>query len=251
MRVILSDIHGNLEALEAVLTDAEGQGAEEVVCLGELVGYGPDPLGCIERSMSWPIVLQGAYDFAVLDDDDLSGWSAVYAARSLLWVRSLLGPSEQGSRCRTFLAERPRSYTEGDVILVHATPHNPLNEYLQPEDVWNEQKMRRIGNALHRHCFGGHTHIPGVFVEDHPGTWRHLTPNECGDAYRFDSRKTICNVGSVGQPHDGAWRASYVLFDGEVVRFRRVEYDVEATVKKIRANPELDDWLGDRLRDGR
>jgi diadenosine tetraphosphatase ApaH/serine/threonine PP2A family protein phosphatase len=93
--------------------------------------------------------------------------------------------------------------------------------------------------------------MPGIFVEAEPGAWHYLSPEECGRGYRLDGRKTICNPGSVGQPRDGDWRACYALFDGEVVRFRRVEYDVEATISKIQAIPALDDILGDWLREGR
>jgi diadenosine tetraphosphatase ApaH/serine/threonine PP2A family protein phosphatase len=78
-----------------------------------------------------------------------------------------------------------------------------------------------------------------------------MSSEELGDAHRLDGRKTICNVGSVGQPRDGDWRACYVLFDGETIRFRRVEYDVDTTVEKIYAIPELENFFGDRLREGR
>jgi diadenosine tetraphosphatase ApaH/serine/threonine PP2A family protein phosphatase len=97
-----------------------------------------------------------------------------------------------------------------------------------------------------RYCFQGHTHLAGVFTEDR----RFYGPAELGYAYRLDGRKALVNVGSVGQPRDGDWRAAYALLDGETVRFRRVEYDVEATVRKIRALDALDDWLGERLKEG-
>ena len=76
-------------------------------------------------------------------------------------------------------------------------------------------------------------------------------PEEVDYVYRLDGRKTLCNVGSVGQPRDGDWRACYVLLDGETIRFRRVEYDIDTTVKKIYDIPDLDNFLGDRLREGR
>jgi diadenosine tetraphosphatase ApaH/serine/threonine PP2A family protein phosphatase len=134
---------------------------------------------------------------------------------------------------------------------VHGTPRNPLREYLFPEDIYNARKMSRISEMFAGCCFAGHTHIPGIFVASGPESWDYFSPPEVEPVYRLDGRKTICNVGAVGQPRDGDWRACYVLFDGRAIRFRRVAYDVATTVKKIYAIPELENFLGDRLRDGR
>jgi diadenosine tetraphosphatase ApaH/serine/threonine PP2A family protein phosphatase len=150
-----------------------------------------------------------------------------------------------------FLMSRPRSHQEGPLLFVHGSPRNPLNEYVFPEDIYNLKKMGRIAENFERSCFNGHTHIPGVFVKSALGSWECFNPEELGGVYWLDGRKTICNVGSVGQPRDGDWRACYVLLDGDEVRFRRVEYDVKTTIRKIYAIPELENFLGDRLRDGR
>ena len=88
--------------------------------------------------------------------------------------------------------------------------------------------------------------MPGIFGN----ASSFQTPEEIEYVYRIEGRKTLCNVGSVGQPRDGDWRACYVLFDGETIHFRRVDYDVDTTIKKIRVNPDLDDFLGDRLANG-
>jgi diadenosine tetraphosphatase ApaH/serine/threonine PP2A family protein phosphatase len=152
-----------------------------------------------------------------------------------------------------FVASRPRSHLEDDVLFVHGSPRNPLYEYVFPEDIYNPRKMGRLFELFKGSCFAGHTHVPGIFTEDPAdpdGFYSFHTPAEVGPVYRLDGRKTLCNVGSVGQPRDGDWRACYVLFDGREIRFRRVEYDVGATVKKIYANPELENFLGDRLREG-
>ena len=242
---IVSDIHGNLEALQAVLADARAHQCEQIVCLGDTVGYGPNPIECVRLSMSWPIVLQGNFEAAVLSENDLLGWTAIAAARSVLWQRWLLC-----AQLKEYLASRPTINQVNDIWYVHGTPRNPLHEYVFPEDVWNQAKMERIAASFSRCCFNGHTHVPGIFVEDEQGEWTYLNPIECGNEFRLDRRKAICNVGSVGQPRDGDWRACYVLFDGELVRFRRVEYDIEATISKVYANPELDNFLGTRLRDG-
>jgi len=106
--------------------------------------------------------------------------------------------------------------------------------------------MGRLFGAVERCCFVGHTHMPGVFVQG----VGFFTPGELGGEYPLDGRKALVNVGSVGQPRDGDWRACYVLLDGDAVRFRRVEYDVDATVRKIHAEPGLPPSLGGRLRRG-
>jgi predicted phosphodiesterase len=250
MWAILSDVHGNLEALQAVLSDAASCGADRIVCLGDTVGFGPDPIACVTLSMSWAVVLQGNFEVAVLSDDDLASWTALAAARTVFWCRGLLS-QPIGLSLRDFLTSRPRTHELDRRCLVHGTPRSALYEYLFPEDVDNAPKMARIAASFGKGCFNGHTHIPGVFIENSPGSWSYLNPDQCGKGYRFDRRKAICNVGSVGQPRDGDWRASYVLFDGEFVRFCRVPYDIEITIAKICASPELDNFLGDRLRHGR
>jgi diadenosine tetraphosphatase ApaH/serine/threonine PP2A family protein phosphatase len=250
MKAILSDIHGNLEALQAVLQDAARHGVEAVYCLGDTVGYGPDPRECLDLAMGWQVVLLGNFDQAVLSDAPDLGPTAIAATRSLVWSRRELKaavPDPQASnRRRQFLTERPRSQQEGNFLFVHGSPRNPLHEYVFPEDIYNQRKMAAIFSLVERYCFLGHTHVPGVFTDD--GRFR--TPEEVDCLYRLDARKTVVNVGSVGQPRDGDWRACYVLLDRDVTVFRRVEYDIGTTVRKIR-DIDPDGFLGDRLGDGR
>ena len=94
--------------------------------------------------------------------------------------------------------------------------------------------MTQLGEEFGRVCFNGHTHVPGIFVERGPGRWEFVNPSECENGFPNVGSRIICNVGSVGQPRDGDWRACYVLFDGTRIWFRRVAYDVEATIRKIR-----------------
>ena len=107
--------------------------------------------------------------------------------------------------------------------------------------------MEKIFALIQRYSFQGHTHVPGVFTED----CRFLSPDEIDYQYRLGEQKAMVNVGSVGQPRDGDPRACYVILEDGLVRFRRIEYPFEETIRKIRGIPELDDFLGDRLRDGR
>jgi diadenosine tetraphosphatase ApaH/serine/threonine PP2A family protein phosphatase len=251
MIAILSDIHGNLEALQTVLDDVEQSGAEGIYCLGDVVGYGPNPRECLDLAQTFRRTILGNHDQGALFDPE--GFSPV-AERAIFWTRSQLESSPESRQAREkrweFLAERPRSFRENGFLYVHGSARNPLNEYVFPEDIYNQRKMERIFALVERYCFQGHTHVPGVFIEDDDKHDFH-SPEEIDYAYKLDGRKTLCNVGSVGQPRDGDPRACYVLFDGETIRFRRVEYDAEATRRKILAVPALDRVLGDRLLEGR
>jgi predicted phosphodiesterase len=253
MKAILSDIHGNLEALQAVLEDIDRHNVQEIYCLGDVVGDGPDPRRYLDLSMRWPVVLLGNHDQAALLA--LAGFQPG-AGRASLWTRDQLGapdPSpEAAGRRRAFLGERPRKHEEGDFLFVHGSARHPVREYVFPEDISDLAKMGGIFSLVKRCCFQGHTHLPGIFVESPPGgAWQFLRPEAVDDEYRLDSRKVLCNVGSVGWPKDGDWRACYALFDGDTIRFRRVEYDVASTVRKVRGTEGLDDLLGQRLLLGR
>jgi diadenosine tetraphosphatase ApaH/serine/threonine PP2A family protein phosphatase len=251
MKAVLSDIHGNLEALQAVLADLSHQAVTEIYCLGDLVVYGPNPRECVEMAMPWKVALMGNFDLAVLPESGSVDGFPPCAGRSVLWSRRQLDapiPSSQVAERRWgFLGGLRRRHLEQDFLFVHGSARNPLHEWVFPEDIYNQEKMRAVFAAVERYCFQGHTHVPGIFTEGGP----FRTPEELGYIYRLDDRKTLCNVGSVGQPRDGDWRACYILLDGDTIQFRRVEYDVEATIKKIRDIDDLDDFLGDRLGDGR
>jgi diadenosine tetraphosphatase ApaH/serine/threonine PP2A family protein phosphatase len=253
VKAILCDIHGNLEALHAVLDDAAREGATEIYCLGDLVGYGPFPRECIELAMRWKVVVLGNHDKAVRCDPPGVGPSARAATQSLIWSRAQLDASlpnaAAAERRRAFLEGLPRLHVEGDFQFVHATPRRPLHDYLFPHHADDAKVMEQVFATVGRYCFGGHTHIPGLFTEG----GRFARPEEIGYAHKFNGRKALVNVGSVGQPRDGDWRACYTLLDGDTIRFRRVEYDVEATIRAIRDIEELGEFrtfLGNRLRDG-
>jgi diadenosine tetraphosphatase ApaH/serine/threonine PP2A family protein phosphatase len=249
MFAVLSDIHGNLEALDAVLADVARHPVSAIYCLGDVVGYGPNPIECFERAMKWDLVLLGNHDQAVMFDPE--GFSSS-AERAVLWTRSVLEAARRNDLW-SYLAERPRSHRSDDFLYVHGSARNTLNEYVFPEDIFNRGKMERIAAQIDRYCFCGHTHVPGVFVEsaERGGEWTFSAPQEINHFYRFDGRKTIVNVGSVGQPRDHDPRACYVTVDGWDLTFHRVPYDLDATVAKIYAIPELENFLGDRLREGR
>jgi len=247
-RAILSDIHGNLEALTAVLADAEGCGATQWICLGDLIGYGPNPLECIDLVMQFDICVLGNHDLGALFDPE--GFSSG-AERAIFWTRRQLeegtGDPETVRRRLDFLAELPRHHSEDGLMFVHGSARNPINEYIFPEDVYNSRKIDKIFGVVQRRCFQRHTHVPGVFTRDK----RFLCPPDINNQFVLGEDKAMINVGSVGQPRDGDPRSCYVLLDDDVVQFRRVEYPLEKTIAKIYAIPELDNFLGDRLREGR
>jgi diadenosine tetraphosphatase ApaH/serine/threonine PP2A family protein phosphatase len=253
VKALISDIHSNLEALTAVLADVEQQEVTEIYCLGDIIGYGPNPRECIDLVRQCKVVLLGNHDQGAMFDPD--GFNAP-AERAIFWTRSQLEYSSEPRQKRAerwdFLAERPRMHKENGFLYVHGSARNPLNEYVFPEDIYNQRKMDRIFALVEKYCFQGHTHVPGVFTEGMPeDLYQFHAPDEIDYVHQLDARKTLVNVGSVGQPRDGDWRACYVMLDGDTVRFRRVEYDIETTIRKIHEIPDLDDFLGDRLRDGR
>lgn len=245
-RAILSDIHGNLAALEAVLADIEGQQVDEIICLGDIVGYGPDPCACLDRAMTFSFSILGNHDNSALFDPE--GFNAA-AEQAIFWTRRQLecGDSQADSLRRLeFLTQMPRTKLEGQILFVHGSPRGPTNEYVFPEDTYNRRKMEKLFSLVPGTCFQGHTHVPGIFTSD----LRFIRPGELGDHYSLTNDKVMINVGSVGQPRDNDPRSCYVITDGNTVRFRRVEYDIEATVRKIEAISDLDNFLGYRLRDG-
>jgi diadenosine tetraphosphatase ApaH/serine/threonine PP2A family protein phosphatase len=238
-----------MEALQAVLADIKAQGISTVYCLGDVIGYGPNPRECIDLVMeNCQMVLLGNHDQGALFDPDGFNRSAEMA---IFWTRSQLelpsDPRPTREKRWEFLAERPRSHREDPFLFVHGSARNPLNEYVFPEDIYNQRKMERIFALVDKYCFQGHTHVPGIFTE----TLQFHTPEDVSFSYKLDGRKTLCNVGSVGQPRDLDPRACYVLLDGDTINFRRVEYDVATTKKKIYSIPELENFLGDRLDEGR
>jgi predicted phosphodiesterase len=231
MKALISDIHGNLEALQAVLADIERHGVHDIYCLGDLVCYGPNPCECIDLARTWCVTLLGNFDQGLLSGFDGYGDTAL---RFMRWTLAEIESRQSAGTYMKFLAERPRYHKEDGRLYVHGSARNPLYEYVFPEDICNPRKMEGIFALVERDCFQGHTHLPGIFIEDNPGDlYQFNSPDEIDSVHKLDGRKTLCDVGSVGQPRDGDWRACYVLLDGDVVRFHRVEYDIDITVRKI------------------
>jgi diadenosine tetraphosphatase ApaH/serine/threonine PP2A family protein phosphatase len=254
---VVSDIHGNAEALKQVLADIDSRGIDRIISLGDIIGYGPDPLECVDivrRRCAWS--LMGNHDFGVLYEPTNFNPSAESAA---FWTRDQFD-AEADEKLRAerydFLGHlRVRVVEpapEGDmpVLAVHGSPRRPINEYIFEDDARNApDKMESLFERVQRIALVGHTHVPGVFT-DEPDFY---PPSELGDStYKFlDDEKAIINVGSVGQPRDYDPRASYAILHADRIEFVRVEYDIDKTADRIKAIPQLTDWLGERLYEGR
>ena len=236
---ILSDVHGNLEALRAVLADAAPR-ADAVLCLGDTVGYGAEPAACVDllgdRARA---VVAGNHEHGVAGLLDIS-WFNRWARAAAEWTREQLDDDH-----RAWLAALPLTHEVDEATLVHASPAQPDEwDYLvSAEDGW-----AAFPHFTTRWCFVGHSHVPGVWSlgSSGPDHDRYV-----GLMHADAGRRYIVNVGSVGQPRDHDPRAAYGLWDAEAgsVELRRVIYDVEAARRKIMA-AGLPRFLADRLTAG-
>ena len=236
---VLSDIHGNLEALEAVLADAATR-TDTLLCLGDLVGYGADPVACVEMvaGRAQTITL-GNHEQAVAGGLDLD-WFNPHARAAAEWTRERL--DEDHLR---YLTALPLIAEVGDATLVHASPDRP--------DEWDylisaEDGFNAFSAFATRLCFVGHSHLPGAWSLGSSGP-EHL-PGSI-DLSLERGRRYIVNVGSVGQPRDRDPRASYAIWDRAArrVAIRRVPYDLAEARRKIVA-AGLPRFLADRLQRG-
>lgn len=250
---IVSDIHANIEALEVVLADIDRQGIDRIVCLGDVIGYGPDPIPCLDHALNWDVSLMGNHEEAVLNGS--FGMSAL-AKEAIDWTREQLQPvvgDPLGQRRWDFLEQMPLCYVEDNLLFVHGSPRDPTVEYILKgdcEDLFGDvpEKIRSIFDLVPHLCFVGHSHTPCVITED--ATF--MTPADFGGQYVFDkSQRYICNVGSVGQPRDGNNKACYTTYDGRSLTWHRLPYAYKETVAKIRQVGELGERSATRLEQGR
>lgn len=244
MYAVISDIHGNLEALEAVLEDVP-DGVEEIYCLGDVIGYGASPNECCESVRSYEMpVISGNHDLAVTDLSTDLAWFNPVAAAAIQWTRDQLTPDNA-----EFLRTRPRMLQSKETLFVHGSVRDP-DEYILNGAVASENLAVLTADYPNvQVCFFGHTHVKTVVPSpDGPSSGSHDTLDlSSGGPY-------LVNPGSVGQPRDGDTFASYVIAentqDETRIAYRFVEYDVEKAQDKIRA-AGLPGMLADRLALGR
>jgi diadenosine tetraphosphatase ApaH/serine/threonine PP2A family protein phosphatase len=253
---IISDIHGNLEALNAVLADIDKRAVQRIVCLGDVVGYGPNPLECIDLVIDrCDFSLMGNHDFAIFFEPHNFNTAAENAA---FWTRAQFENDpdrERRNRRWQYLGSMPTRMGNDRFVCFHASPRRPINEYVFPDDVYNApQKISALFDRIDKACFLGHTHVPGVFLAD-PDFY---SPEEIHYRHQITDELVMVNVGSVGQPRDKNPDSSYAILhppsDADpkgAIEFIRLPYDVHTTVSKIKAIDALDNFLGTRLLDGR
>ncbi len=258
MFAIISDIHSNLEALTTVLADIEKRSIKTIYCLGDVIGYGPNPKECLDmviEKTKWCVL--GNHDYAVFYEPTNFNYGAEQAS---FWTREVM-ETEQHADSRNrhwdFLGRLPMRRTlkaklgtnAAIIDFVHASPRKPINEYIFPDDVYtNPLKVSLLFERVNHICFVGHTHLPGMFL-DEPDFY---LPDELDNVYPIiDEEKAIINIGSVGQPRDNDNRASYVYVNENEVHFVRLEYDFKTTAKKIEAIEQLDNFQSERLWGGR
>lgn len=228
---VISDIHGNLEALDAVLADIESRktGSGEkwtILFLGDVAGYGPNPNECIEAISR--LILHGVagnHDSAAIGQTDISNFNQ-YAQEAIRWTAGVLSPES-----RAFLKNLPlvQRMEKDGLFLVHGSPYEPEKwHYL----LYFSQASVNFEHFGEKVCLIGHSHLPFIMERAPSGQ---LTA--CKDGARIDKAgcRYIINAGSVGQPRDGDPRACYLLLSGARAEFVRISYDIEATQKKMRA----------------
>lgn len=223
--IVLSDIHANLAALERVLADLPSY--DELYCLGDIVGYGPDPNEVIETLQTHrpTIVLAGNHDYAVVTGN-ASGF-VDYAVKAIQWTRSQL--SKNNLDYLKALAPSARHKAQGiEIAMFHGSPRDPLNEYVFP-GTQSSLLKRLLELSKAELLLQGHTHVPMSFR---------------------DRDALLLNPGSIGQPRDGDTRASYIVLEMErdkmAHKIRRVQYEIDRTAKSILENG-LPSFLAERL----
>jgi diadenosine tetraphosphatase ApaH/serine/threonine PP2A family protein phosphatase len=242
---IIADVHANLEALEAVLRHAEeAKALDEVWCLGDTVGYGPDPSACLARLRSLaPRSVPGNHDLAAIGQLSTDDFNRV-AAAAAHWTAGQLAPEH-----RQYLESLPHVIGQGDFTLAHGTLRWPIWEYLSSP----EAAVAHFERQETPYSLVGHTHVPMLVAEDRDSAEgcqeRYL---EDGAVVSLGDRRLVVNPGGVGQPRDGDPRASYAVYDTDArtVTLHRLEYDIAATQAKMEA-ADLPRPLIERLSVGR
>lgn len=243
MRVlIISDVHANLTALDAVLGDAGA--VDKIWCLGDMVGYGPDPNECIQRVQSLPnfLCLLGNHDVATLGQIDTAVFNTD-ARQAIHWTQDVLIPENLD-----YLARMPQKHEVDDLItLVHGSPRKPIWEYLINERI----ATQNFAFFDTHYCFVGHSHVPAIYHILNGQEYAYLIEPVLDQPTTITPR-AIINPGSVGQPRDRNPDASYLILDFEnaVIEYRRTAYDIEAVQQRMAA-VGLPERHIERLKSGR
>jgi predicted phosphodiesterase len=246
MRIgILTDIHGNREALSACLEHARSLAVDRLVFLGDYVGYGADPVWVLETIMrlvdEGAVALLGNHDAAIDgSDDDMNS----IAQEAIRWTRTRLGPDH-----RAFLSELPLVHEEGSILYVHANGYAPRGwDYIS-----SPIEAARHFSRVHAHItFCGHVHVPMLYHMSTTAKVGAFAPVADNEIPLLPTRSWLAVIGAVGQPRDGIQAANYAVFDTarQNLRYLRVPYDAAAAARKVR-EAGLPEPLAVRLEQGR
>ena len=223
---IIGDIHANLAAFTAVLDDIKGRGGvDKVWCLGDVVGYGPDPHECIEALRQIEhICIAGNHDLAAIGKISTDDFNPA-AAAACHWTAKQLSSTDV-----EYLEKLPLVIEEGNFTLVHGSPRDPIWEYL----ISTSQAKENFSLFKTQFCLVGHSHVPLMFVYDEGGDF---SGRQFLDEVKLEQGKDrmIINPGGVGQPRDGDPRASYAIYNSQtgVMKLYRIPYDIRATQERM------------------
>ncbi len=237
--LVLSDIHANITALDAVLAVAPA--TDEVWALGDIVGYGPEPDAVVDRLRELGAVgVRGNHDAAALGGDEIESFN-VDARRAMEWTRSAIADGT-----RAWLAALPDQLVRGDWTLVHGSPRDPIWEYITSTPV----ARAAFAGLDTPHGLHGHTHVPIGYLED-DGALETMSPGS-GSVLEIGPRRALLNPGSVGQPRDGIPAASWLILDtgADTATWQRTAYDVatvQAAMEALRLPPRLVERLAHGL----
>ncbi len=244
----IADVHANLEALKAVISALNILGVKRIINLGDLVGYGPDPIPCIEAARRFSVNIMGNHDWALFDPERHTvTWASASAQRIIFWTAREM---KKRTDLLKFVRAFPKSGQAGGMVFTHGCPvannnRARMNTYVYPDP----EKYLPVAMLFDgRLAFVGHTHLP--MVGDDNG----LVMLPSGERWEMELdplRRYIINPGSVGQPRDHNPRPSFCILDGNQCSFYRVDYDVRTTMQKILANRVFNPAYAARLRAGR
>lgn len=222
---IITDIHGNLEAFDRVYADIKRSKIDKIICLGDIIGYGPDPEKVVEFFVKKKIpCVRGNHEIAVSDDYELNNFNK-YAYDSIILTRKLIS-----EKSKAWIKKLPKNLIIAEMLFVHGCPEDDPDTYIVQ---LSEKEMKKVFKSMKQKiCFVGHTHISLLY------SYRDRILAEKmgkGEVMLEKGKKYIINVGSVGQPRDGNNNAKYAIFDDKKnsVEIRYVAYDIEKTAEKI------------------
>jgi diadenosine tetraphosphatase ApaH/serine/threonine PP2A family protein phosphatase len=244
---IISDIHSNIEALNAVLDHIRKRSIKEVICLGDIVGYGSHPVECLDIVMqTCDICLKGNHDEALVEGVCFFNPAAKSAIE---WTKECVLQSNHPKKAEMwqFVSDLPLTYSLDSYLFVHGSPLDPTSDYVLSRDIpIEEKKFHDLFQSFDSILFIGHTHLPCVITE----SLQVLTLDQLGYKYLAKGQRAIVNVGSVGQPRDKDPRACYLEVIDDLFFFHRIPYDNQKACQYIMENSHLDAILGKRLLTG-